>query len=333
MRESADPNSAAYLCAPGGERIGWLAALSGYLFKRLAAVVALTFGITVVVFLIIRFIPGDPAIVMLGTDAGNADLVARLHQQLGLDQPIYSQYFIWIWNVAHGDFGYSYGQQQSVASLLVANFPATLQLTVAGLALSLILGAGIGIAAAVRRNRPLDTAAMGIALAFMSIPSFWLGLLLILLFAVELPWFDVVGGTSLKGLVLPAVTLGLGSAGFNARFVRSSIIQAQVQKHVITARAKGTTRVQVFRRHVLRNALLPVLTIVGLQVGQLLSGAVIIESVFSRPGIGRLLVQGILAKDYLIVQAVVLIIAVIYAMSNLAVDLLYPVLDPRIGHQ
>ncbi len=305
--------------------------MSGYLLRRLASILALTLGITIIVFLIIRLIPGDPAIVMLGTNAGDPDLVARLHQQLGLDRPMAVQYVIWLGGVLRGDFGYSYGQQQSVASLLAANFPATIQLTVAGLAVSLILGAAIGIVAALWRNRAADTVAMGAALTFMSIPGFWLGLLLILLFAVQLPWFDVVGGTSLKGLVLPAVTLGLGSAGFNARFIRSSIIQAQVQKHVITARAKGTTRAQVFRRHVLRNALLPVLTIVGIQVGQLLSGAVIIETVFSRPGIGRLLVQGILAKDYLTVQAVVLIIAVIYAVANLGVDLLYPVLDPRVG--
>ncbi len=307
--------------------------MSGYVTRRILSIFGLMLGITIVVFLIIRLIPGDPAIVMLGTNAGDPDLVARLHQQLGLDRPIYVQYFLWIGDVLRGNFGYSYGQQQSVASLLAANFPATIQLTVAGLAISLILGSIIGIAAAVRRNSGLDTAAMGIALTFMSIPSFWLGLLLILLFAVQLPWFDVVGGTSLKGLVLPAVTLGLGSAGFNARFIRSSIIQAQVQKYVITARAKGTTRMQVFRRHVLRNAMLPLVTIVGFQVGQLLSGAVIVETVFSRPGIGRLLVQGILAKDYLTVQAVVLIIAVIYALANLGVDLLYPVLDPRVGQQ
>jgi ABC-type dipeptide/oligopeptide/nickel transport system permease component len=307
--------------------------VSGYLTRRLVAIVALTFGITVLVFLIIRLIPGDPAIVMLGTNAGDPDLVARLHHQLGLDQPMQVQYFRWIGNVLHGDFGYSYGQQQSVSSLLTANFPATIQLTIAGLALSLSLGTVIGVAAALRRNRGIDTAAMGIALTFMSIPSFWLGLLLILLFAVQLDWFQVVGGTSLKGLVLPAVTLALGSTGFNARFVRSSVIHAQVQKHVITARAKGTTRAQVFRRHVLRNALLPLLTVAGLQVGQLLSGAVIVETVFSRPGIGRLLVQAILAKDYLTVQAVVLIIAVIYALANFAVDLLYPVLDPRIGYR
>ncbi len=307
--------------------------MSGYVARRIISILALTFGITIVVFLIIRLIPGDPAIVMLGTNAGDPDLVARLHQQLGLDRPIYVQYFLWIGDVLRGDFGYSYGQQQSVASLLAANFPATIQLTIAGLVMSLTLGAVIGTAAALWRNRGIDTVSMGIALTFMSIPSFWLGLLLILLFAVQLPWFDVVGGASLKGLVLPAVTLGLGSAGFNARFIRSSIVQAQVQRHVITARAKGTTRAQVFRRHVLRNALLPVVTIAGIQVGQLLSGAVIVETVFSRPGIGRLLVQGILAKDYLTVQAVVLIIAVIYALANLGVDLLYPILDPRVGQQ
>jgi ABC-type dipeptide/oligopeptide/nickel transport system permease component len=307
--------------------------MSAYVARRLAAIVALTFGITIIVFLIIRLIPGDPAIVMLGTNAGDADLVARLHHQLGLDQPIQVQYLRWIGGVLHGDFGYSYGQQQSITSLLAANFPATLQLTVAGFALSLILGSVIGVAAAVRRHHALDTIAMGMALICMSIPSFWLGLLLIIAFAVELPWFEVVGGTSLKGLVLPAITLALGGAGFNARFVRSSVIQAQAQKYVITARAKGTTRIQVFRRHVLRNALLPVLTIAAIQVGQLLSGAVIVETVFSRPGIGRLLVQAILAKDYLTVQAVVLIIAVLYALANFAVDLLYPVLDPRVGQR
>ncbi|HEX4262538.1 MAG TPA: ABC transporter permease [Acetobacteraceae bacterium] len=307
--------------------------MSSYVLRRLIAIVALCFGISIVVFLIIRLIPGDPAIALLGTNAGDPALVARLHHQLGLDLPIEVQYLRWIGNVLHGNFGYSFGNQQSVSSLLAANFPATIQLTIAGLALSLVIGTIVGVVAALRRNSAIDTAAMGFALTCMSMPSFWLGLLLILFFAVKLPWFNVVGGTTLRGLVLPAVTLALGSAGFNARFVRSSVIQAQLQKHVITARAKGTTRRQVFLRHVLRNALLPVATVVGLQVGQLLSGTVIVETVFSRPGIGRLLVQAILSKDYLTVQAVVLIIAVIYALTNFAVDMLYPVLDPRIGHR
>jgi ABC-type dipeptide/oligopeptide/nickel transport system permease component len=304
-----------------------------YVLRRLIAIIALAFGISVVVFMIIRLIPGDPVVTLLGTNAGDPAVVERLREQLGLDQSLQVQYGRWISGVFQGDFGYSYGYQQSVSSLLADNFPATIQLTIAGLGLSVVFGLIFGIAAALRRNQAVDTITMGIALTFMSIPSFWLGLLLILAFAVTLPWFDVVGGTSLKGLVLPAVTLALGSIGFNARFVRSSIIAAQVQRHVITARAKGITRLRVFLRHVLRNALLPILTIVGLQVGQLLSGTVIIETVFSRPGIGRLLVQAILAKDYLTVQACVLIIAVIYALTNFIVDLLYPVFDPRIANR
>jgi len=305
--------------------------VSSYVFRRLAAIVALAFGISIIVFLIIRLIPGDPVIAMLGTNAGEPALVDRLRAQLGLDLPLYVQYWRWLSALFQGDFGYSYGYQQSVMSLLEANIPATIQLTVAALALSLTFGMILGITAAVKRNRPADTLTMAVALTFMSIPSFWLGLLLILMFAVTLPWFDVVGGTSLKGLVLPAVTLALGTIGFNARFIRSSIIAAQVQKHVVTAQAKGLSRTTIFTKHVLRNALLPILTIVGLQVGQLLSGTVIVETVFSRPGIGRLLVQAILAKDYMTVQAVVLIIAIIYALTNLIVDLLYPVFDPRVA--
>jgi ABC-type dipeptide/oligopeptide/nickel transport system permease component len=307
--------------------------MSVYVLRRLLSIVALAVGISILVFLIIRLIPGDPALSLLGTNAGDPALVARLHQQLGLDDPAPVQYLRWVGGLLHGDFGYSYGNQQSVGSLLAANFPATLQLTVAGLALSLFFGGIIGVVAALRRNRAADTVAMGFALTCMSIPSFWLGLLLILLFAVQIPIFDVVGGTSLKGLVLPAVTLALGGIGFNARFVRSSVISAQQQNHVITAQAKGITGAQVFRRHVLRNALLPILTITGLQIGQLISGVVLVETVFSRPGIGRLLVQSILAKDYLTVQAVVLIIAVFYALTNFVVDLLYPVLDPRVANR
>ena len=307
--------------------------MSGYLLRRFGAIIALAFGISGIVFMIIRLIPGDPVIVLLGTSASDASVVERLRQQLGLHLPLQEQYVQWLSNLLSGDLGYSWGYQQSVRSLIAANFPATIQLTLASLTLSVTVGLGLGIVAALRRNRTADLLTMGFALACMSIPSFWLGLLLILAFAVTLPWFDVVGGTSLKGLVLPSVTLALGSIGFNARFVRSSIIAAQTQRHVVTARAKGLTRVQVFLRHVLRNALLPILTIVGLQFGQLLSGTVIVETVFSRPGIGRLLVQGILAKDYMTVQAVILIIALIYATTNFVVDLLYPVLDPRVAYR
>lgn len=305
--------------------------MSGYIVKRLFAIVVLTFGITIVSFLIIRLIPGDPVIAMLGTSAGDKAMIERLREQLGLNQPLHLQYFVWIANVLRGDFGYSYANQQPVSSLIAASFPATAQLTLAALLLSLSLGAAIGIIAALKRNSGADTAGMSVALICMSVPSFWLGLLLILAFAVTWPIFDVVGGTGFKGLVLPAVTLALGSMGFNARFIRSSVIAALSQNHVVTARAKGVPEVRLFTWHVMRNALLPILTITGLQVGQLLSGSVIVETVFSRPGIGRLLIQAILAKDYMTVQAVIMMIALIYAVANFLVDILYPVLDPRVA--
>jgi ABC-type dipeptide/oligopeptide/nickel transport system permease component len=305
--------------------------MSSYILKRLVAIVGLTFGITVIAFLIIRLIPGDPVIAMLGTSAGDKALIERLREQLGLNQPLYTQYFVWIANVLRGDFGYSYANQQSVSSLIASSFPATMQLTLAALALSLTFGTALGVLAALKRNKLADTASMGIALACMSIPSFWLGLLLILAFAVTWPIFDVVGGTSLKGLVLPAVTLALGTMGFNARFVRSSVISALSQQYVTTARAKGLPEGRVFLWHVMRNSLLPILTITGLQIGQLLSGSVIVETVFSRPGIGRLLIQGILAKDYMTVQALIMMIALIYALANFIVDILYPMLDPRVA--
>ncbi len=304
-----------------------------YVFGRLISIVALAFGISVLAFLLIRLIPGDPVMAMMGTQAADPATIARLTHQLGLDQPLPVQYLSWIQNLFHGDFGYSFGSQRPVSSLLAENFPATLQLTLAALVLSVIFGLLLGTVAAVKRNRSADTYGMAIALAFMSLPSFWLGMLLILAFAVAIPIFDVVGGLSFKGLILPAITLALGVIGFNARFVRSSLIAAQSQKHVVTARAKGLAPRKVFFRHVFRNSLLPVLTVIGLQVGNLLSGTVVVETVFSRPGLGRLLVSSIMSKDYLTVQAVVLIIAVIYAFLNFLVDLLYPLLDPRIARR
>jgi len=310
-------------------RLGSVKALD-MVVRRLFSMVMLAFSISVLVFLLIRLVPGDPVIEMLGAEAASDELAARLRGQLGLDQSLVHQYLAWAGKVIQGDFGYSYGYQRPIADLVARNMPATLQLTASALVLSVALGMLIGAWAAVARNRAPDTMGMTMALAFMSVPSFWLGMLLILVFAVQLQWFPVVGGTSLRGLVLPAATLALGTMGFNARFVRSSLISAMGQNHVMTARAKGLSRWQVFSRHVMRNSLLPVLTVVGLQLGNLLSGTVVVETVFSRPGLGRLLVDAIMAKDYLTVQACVLIIALIYALTNLVVDLMYPVLDPRI---
>jgi ABC-type dipeptide/oligopeptide/nickel transport system permease component len=306
--------------------------VKAYALRRIAAMPPLLFGISVLVFLIIRLIPGDPVAAILGTNADSPALVARLHRQLGLNLPIPAQYLHWIGGVLTWNFGYSYAQQQPVSGLLVSNLGYTAELTAAALAFSLVFGSLTGVIAARRRGTRTDAGGMGLALIFLSLPSFWLGLLIIIVFAAQLHWFPVVGGVSFRGLVLPALTLGLASMGFIARFVRSAVVESADQPYVIIARAKGLRRSEVLTRHILRNAVISVLPVVGLELGNLLTGAVIVETVFSRPGLGRLLVTAILAKDYPTVQAVVLLIAVIYAGLNLAVDLLYPVLDPRLGH-
>jgi ABC-type dipeptide/oligopeptide/nickel transport system permease component len=300
-----------------------------YTLRRVGALVFLVVGISIIAFAIVRLIPGDPARVILGTSGGNAQVVKRLDAQLGVDRPVVTQYFIWAGDLFKGNFGYSYSQQQSVSSLLTQNVPASLELIVAGLILTVVFGLLIGIVAALRRNTVTDTLLMAGSVFFLSIPSYWLGLLLIELLAVRVHVFPVVGGTGLTGLVLPAVTLGLGGIGLTARFVRSSVIEAAHQPHVLTARAKGISRRLLLTQHVVRNAMLPVFTILGLQFGSLLSGVVLVEVVFSRPGLGRLLVDSITSKDYPTVQAAVLLIAVAYCVVNLAVDLAYQFLDPR----
>jgi ABC-type dipeptide/oligopeptide/nickel transport system permease component len=301
-----------------------------YRLRRLAAVPVLILAVSVLVFLFIRLIPGDPVRAILGTNAGDPALVERLHRQLGIDLPLPEQYAKWVGGALHGDFGYSYIQQRPVGQLVMSNLSWTVQLVCASLVVSLILGTAAGTFAALRRNSGVDTLVMTTALIFLSIPSFWFGLLLLVLFAVQLQWFAVVGGGSLRGLVLPAVTLGLGSMGFIARFVRSSIIEALEQPHVLYARARGIPAGAVIRRHVMRNSIAPLLTVIGLEAGNLVTGAVIVETIYSRPGIGRLLVYSSVNKDYLTVQAVVLLIALIYVLINLVIDLVRPILDPRL---
>lgn len=305
--------------------------MKDYLLRRLGGLVALLLGISILVFMMIRLIPGDPVTTILGQSAADPATIDRVRHQLGLDQSLVVQYFTWLKGVVVGDFGYSYVEQRPVTSLIAANIGSTLSLTLAALILTIILGLGLGVLAGLKRGTPVDTGIMATVLTFLSLPSFWLGTILLVVFAVKIPIFDVVGGQGAAGLVLPTLTLALGGMGFLARFVRSSVVDTARQKYVTTARAKGLSRRSVVMGQVVRNALLPVLTVIGLQLGNLLSGTVIVETVFSRPGIGRLLVQSILQKDYLTVQAVVLLIAAIYAVVNTVVDLLYPVLDPRVA--
>jgi ABC-type dipeptide/oligopeptide/nickel transport system permease component len=301
-----------------------------FVVRRLIALVFLAFGMSIISFLIIHLIPCDPVVAMLSGNSGSTSMIHRLHHELGLDQPLPIQYVTWVGNLLHGNLGYSYASNVPVTTLLGQNAPYTAQLAVAGLIIALVLGVVLGVIAAIYHNTIIDTISMSIALVGLSVPSFWLGLLFISLFSVTLRWFAVFGGTTLSGLVLPAITIGIGGAGFTARFVRSRVLDAMHMQYVVTARAKGLTRYGVLTRHVLRNSILPLLTIIGLEAGNLLSGAVVVETVFSRPGIGRLLVNSILNKDYLTVQSLILLIALVYAITNLIVDLLYPVADPRI---
>ena len=307
--------------------------MTAYITRRLIAVAVLAAAVSIFVFLILHLIPGDPAVVLLGTNAGSADLVNRLHREMGLDLPLPVQYLHWLGGLVRGNLGYSFAQSLPVAHLIAQNFPYTLQLTFSGLVLSLLFGGVLGVLAALKRHSFLDTGVMILALVGLSMPSFWLGLLFISLFSVTLRWFAVFGGTSLSGLVLPSVALGISGGGVIARFVRSNMIEAMGQPYIATARSKGLSAGRILRRHVIRNAILPVVTVVGLQFGNLLSGTVVIETVFSRPGIGRLLVNSILAKDYLTVQAIILFIALLYAFTNLLIDLLYPLIDPRIVYR
>jgi ABC-type dipeptide/oligopeptide/nickel transport system permease component len=309
--------------------------LGAYVVRRLLAIVVLAFGVSLVAFSIIHLIPGDPVIQMIGYGQSSAEEIRNLHHQLGLDLPLPEQYVRWLGNVLHGDFGYSYYSTTPVASLIGQNLPYTAELAAAALVVSLVVGIPLGIIAALFRGSIVDSLAMIISLVSLSIPDFWLGILLITLFSVQFHLLPVFGGTSLtsiQSLILPALALGAGTGGITARFVRASIIEAATKQHVVTARSKGVPRRQVFSRHVFRNAILPVVTVVGLQIGFLLSGTVITEVVFARPGIGRLLVDSILQKDYLTVQALVLLITFIYTVINLIVDLFYPLIDPRIAY-
>lgn len=303
--------------------------MGSYVLRRLLSAVPVFVGIATIVFLVLQVLPGDPVAMMLGFSV-TAEATARLRAELGLDDPLWVQYVRYWRNLARGDLGRSMSMDVPVAQALWAQFPATLQLTVAGMGCAVVLGMLLGVLAAVRHHTWWDTATMTVALAGVSIPSFWLGLLLILAFAVHLNWFPITGQGGWERLVLPAIAVGLRAAGLLARLTRSSVLEVLRDDYVTTARAKGAPERRVIFHHVLRNALIPVVTVAGLQFGQLMSGAVIIESVFAREGLGRLIVHGIMQRDILLVQGAALFLATTYVLVNLAVDLSYAVLDPRI---
>jgi peptide/nickel transport system permease protein len=301
-----------------------------WVLRRILAVVPVLFGVTLAVFSMLFLVPGDPVKMMLAEFVTTPDQIAQMRAQLHLDEPIPKQYGRFVANAVRGDLGTSIRSRRAVTTEIGENVGSTAQLALAAMLVAVGLGIPLGLIAALSRSSWLDVASMGAALLGVSMPSFWLGLLLIFVFSLHLAWFPATGGGDLHHLVLPAVTLGMIAAAIIARLTRSSMLEVLGQDYVRTARAKGLGGFAVVVRHALKNALIPIITIFGLQFGNLLAGAVIVETVFSRPGLGRLIVGGILNKDFPLVQGVVLFVATTYVLINLLVDVAYAYADPRI---
>ena len=301
-----------------------------YLARRLLAVIPVLFGVTLAVFSMLFLVPGDPVKMMLAEFVTTPAQIEQMRAQLHLDEPILKQYGRFVGNALRGDLGTSIRSRRAVATEIGENVGSTAQLALASMAVAIAIGVPLGLMAALLRNSWLDAGSMVVALLGVSMPSFWLGLLLIFTFSLHLGWFPATGGGDLWHLVLPSVTLGMIASAIIARLTRSSMLEVLGQDYVRTARAKGLGGCAVIVRHALRNALIPVVTVFGLQFGNLLAGAVIVETVFSRPGLGRLIVGGILAKDFPLVQGTVLFVATAYVMINVLVDITYAFVDPRI---
>ncbi len=311
----------------------------GYVVRRLLALVPVLLIVATVGFFLIYLTPGDPAAVMLGPDATQEDL-ANLRRLMGLDRPLLVQLARWYSRTLRGDLGYSIFLQRPVLQAIVERLEPTLLLTVLSLAIATAIGIPAGVVAAVRRNSWIDQASMGVALFGVSMPNFWLGLNLILIFSVWLGLLPVAGyvpveqslAGALRSLVLPAVTLGFSGSALIARMTRSSMLEVLGQDFIRTARAKGNAERRVVFRHALRNAMIPTVTVIGLAMGGLLAGAIVTETVFALPGVGRLVISSVLRRDYPVIQGVLMFIAAIYVLVNLLIDVLYVYLDPRVKY-
>lgn len=302
-----------------------------YVLRRLLEAVPVLIAVTFIVFVSVRLIPGDPARTIAGLEASDATVEA-IRTDLGLDRPLLAQYLTFMSRLVSGDLGTSYYYDTPVVGEVLRRFPATLYLAVAGLAISIILGVGIGTLSAVLRGSWADRGTLVFAIAGVSMPSFWLALLLIIVFAINLGWLPAGGYGTWRHMVLPSLTLGLFGAGTIARLTRSSVLEVLRQDYVRTAHSKGLPFRVVLGKHVLRNALVPVITLLGLQLGAFLSRAVVTETVFGWPGIARLTVTAVLDRDFPLIQGSVLWLALVFIATNLAVDLVYAAIDPRIRY-
>jgi len=310
-----------------------------YLLNRLMGLVAVMFIVATLVFVILRITPGDPAAVMLGPQASQQDIDA-LRERLGLDQPLPVQYVTWLGQLARGDLGQSIFLDQPVTAALAQRAEPTFWLTLMALVIASAIALPVGILSAVRRGTALDQSVVTFSMFTSSVPSFWLGLILMQLFSVKLGWLPVAGyggpdasiATRLSHLVLPAIVLGLVNSALITRFIRASMLDVLRDDYVRTARAKGLPEIKVILKHAVRNALIPILTVLGLTAALLVSGAVVTETVFGLPGVGNLVVSAVLRRDYPVIQGALLVIAAIYVLINLFIDLLYLLVDPRVRY-
>lgn len=304
-----------------------------YILRRLLLLIPVMIGVSLIVFTMMYFTPGDPARIMLGESAPEED-VQRMREELGLNDPFFVQYFRYVKNaVVDRDLGRSYVTKRPVFSEIASRFPNTLKLAAIGVFIAVLIGVPVGIISATRQYSVFDNVAMVFALIGVSMPNFWQGLLLILLFSIKLQWLPSSGFDTLKHMILPGITIGTSSAAIITRMTRSSMLEVVRQDYIRTARAKGQAESIVINQHALKNALIPVVTVIGLQFGYLLGGAVLTESIFGITGVGRLMVDSIKSRDMLVVQGGVLFIAVTFSIVNLFVDILYAYIDPRIKSQ
>ena len=300
-----------------------------YILSRIASACIVIFGVVLIVFMLIHMVPGDPVEVMLGESATAIDREALRHS-LGLDQPLWQQFYHFLQGLSHFDLGHSLHSKQAISELIAARIGPTAELALASLLVAFLIAFPLGILAALKKDRLGDAAAMSFSLLGVSIPNFLMGPLLILLFSVLLGWFPVSGKSGLDSLVLPALTLGTALAAVLSRMIRASLLEVLNEDYIRTAKAKGLSRVRIIGLHALRNAMLPVITLIGLQIGALLAGAVITEIVFSWPGLGQLTIESIQKRDYPVVQACILLISTTYVVVNTLTDIVYGLLDPRI---
>ncbi len=302
-----------------------------YLSRRLLTLVPTVIGVVTLVFFLVHLIPGDPVTVMLGEHAQAVEKAALRHQ-LGLDLPLGRQYLAFLARLLHGNLGTSFFYRQPVAAVIAGRLPATVILAAAAMAIALIVALPLGIIAACRQYSVIDNFGMFLSLLGISLPNFWLGPLLIIVFAIHLDWLPVAGMHGWRSLVLPAVTLGTAMAAILSRMTRASLLEVIRQEYLTAARARGLPGWKVILKHALKNALLPVVTIVGLQFGALLSGAIVTEKVFSWPGIGSLLIEAVFSRDYPLVQGCILVISCCYILANLVTEIFYALIDPRIRY-